>query len=67
MKSNKDLRPAPAHNKSDELLKKPVKLNPIKKSGKDRILIDEEEETDDIPYKKRESILDYFDDEDEDE
>ncbi len=51
---------------------KTTRLNPIRKSGKEkRSFLREIEEEDDLEilsgYRKRESVLDYFDDEDPDE
>ncbi len=53
----------------DELVKRPAKLEPIRKSGREKqSFLDELYEDEDIEdYKKRESVLDYFDDEDEEE
>jgi hypothetical protein len=55
----------------DDMLRKPAKLAPAHKSGKERHSMygfdDEEDETDDdFGYRKRESILDYFDDGEDD-
>lgn len=68
MKSNKMSRPNDSGR--DDVLRKAVKLAPIKKSGKDRHMMysELEEEVDDeyiTSYKQRESVLDYFDDDDE--
>lgn len=70
MKSNKEVRAN--NNGSDETLKKAVKLAPIKKSGKDKHhmysnLDDEDDEEYMDDYKKKESVLDYYDDGEEDE
>lgn len=50
--------------------KKSVKLTPIKKSGKEKHIIykdmDDEEDYDLVSYKKRESVLDYYDDGEDD-
>lgn len=54
---------------AEDALKKPVKLPPIKKSGKERHYLYselEEEEDLELDYRQRESILDYFDDGEED-
>lgn len=69
MKSNKGFRAAVSERDPGESQRKAVKLPPIKKSGKDRhALYSTLEEDDDleIGYRKRESVLDYFDDVDED-
>lgn len=70
MKSNQNFRNPQQHQDSDDL-KKGTKLPPIKKSGKDRHNLYSElndDEDDELSYdsKKRESILDYYDDEEED-
>lgn len=54
---------------AEDALKKAVKLPPMKKSGKDRHnLYSELEEEDDLEldYREKDSILDYFDDGEED-
>ncbi|MDE6183610.1 MAG: hypothetical protein K2F53_04220 [Rikenellaceae bacterium] len=63
MKSNKDFRER--HHSSDDLLKKPTRLEPNRKSGKERIIIDDDYDEDELYQPKRESILDYFDNDDE--
>lgn len=67
MKSNKEFRGKSDNSDSGDLMKKAMKLEPIKKSGKERHSLysdlDDDEELD--SYKKRESVLDYFDDGDE--
>ena len=54
---------------TEDLLRKAAKLDPIRKSGKDRHSLyselDDEEDVE-LDYRKRESVLDYFDDGDED-
>ncbi len=65
MKSTHDFRSKPGVYDAEDLLKKAKKLDPIKKNGKEkRSFYDEEEEVDEdlTVLKKRESILDYFDD-----
>lgn len=68
MKSNKDLRIKGNGYDSEDLIKKSVKLTPNKKSGKERHSlysnIDEDDDDTQI-YKKRESVLDYYDDDQE--
>ena len=67
MKQNKGLRTGHDDN-AEDALKKAVKLSPIKKSGKDKhYLYSELDDEDDmeLDYRKRNSILDYFDDEEE--
>lgn len=70
MKSNNGLREY-GMNTDPEEVKKTVKLKPIKKSGKEKHTIykdidDDEDDLDLINYKKRESVLDYYDDGEED-
>lgn len=65
MKSIRDVRGKSDNFDSADMLKKAMKLEPIKKSGKERHAIFgelEEEEELSLNYKKRESVLDYFDD-----
>ena len=69
MKSNNEFRAKGHVQDPEEKTKKAVKLPPIKKSGKERhSLYSSLEDDDELPldYKKRESVLDYFDDTDED-
>ena len=61
MKSDKHFRDK---GSSDDLLKEPTRLEPNRKSGKDRIVFDEEE-GEEIYRPEKESILDYFDDEED--
>lgn len=66
MKSNKEPRGKQAFDAGD-LMKKAIKLDPIKKSGKEKIsfrnaINDEEDDIELMSYKKKESVLDYFDD-----
>ena len=69
MKSHKDLHGRGDAFGSEDLMKKAVKLDPIKKSGKEKRSfikeIEDDDETDITTY-KRESVLDYFDDGDDD-
>ncbi len=65
MKATKDFRPS---GDREETLRKAIKLEPVKKSGKERHqmfgqLDDDDVEPDD--YRKKESILDYYEDEEE--
>ena len=63
MKTTKDLRTI--DNDADNVIRKAAKLAPIKKSGKERHNLYSALENDDDDYqdyKKRESVLDYFDD-----
>lgn len=60
MKSDKYFR---ERSSSDDLLKKPTKLEPNRKSGKDRIVLDDEDE--DVYRPEKESVFDYFDDEED--
>ncbi|MFI3314577.1 MAG: hypothetical protein R3Y04_02795 [Rikenellaceae bacterium] len=66
MKSNKDFQPRTGKVlEADDLVRKSARLEPNKKSGKDkhRMFADNEDDEDDfiIPT-KRESVLDYYDD-----
>lgn len=69
MKSTKDFRTAGG----DDTTRKATKLDPIRKSGKERHSLykslgdDEEEDAELLTLRKRESVLDYLDDGDEDE
>lgn len=67
MKSNKDFRAGNFGDPEDS--PRGTKLPPIKKSGKERHSLysqfDEDDDELDIPVKK-ESVFDYFDDEEED-
>lgn len=68
MKQNKGIRTGHQDN-AEDALRKAVKLSPMKKSGKDKhYLYSDFDDEDDIgpDYRKRESILDYFDDGEED-
>lgn len=73
MKSTKDFRSKPTESKAEDTLRKAMKLDPIKKSGKEKRKIyhqleDEDEDEDLRALRKTDSILDYFDDgEEEDE
>ena len=60
MKTQKGIR----EHEADEL-RKAKRLEPMRKSGKERHTLygNIDEEDDDEPYVKRESALDYFDDE----
>lgn len=71
MKSEKSFRGSPNGSYDSEYLnRKAVKLDPIRKSGKERHSLYEEldEETEAFEFdtfRKKESILDYFDDDEE--
>lgn len=72
MKSQKDFRTQP--NVSADTLKKAVKLEPIRKSGKEKHTmfkgLENDQDEDELEYqslKKRESVLDYMGDDDEEE
>lgn len=57
---------------SEDSLKKAAKLDPIKKSGKEKHSIysqlnDDEDDAELLSFKKKESILDYFDNGEEEE
>ncbi len=64
MKTNKDFRGA---EQDPDVLQRGTKLAPIKKSGKERhaLYSELEEDDDDMQFSasKRESVLDYYDDE----
>ena len=66
MKPNKEFRGKGIVTDPEDVIKKAVKLTPIKKSGKDKHMLygryDDDEEDLDLDYRKRESVLDYFDD-----
>lgn len=64
MKSNKGFRDNGVDQ--NDLMKKHMKLEPNKRSGKDRIVI-EDEEDEEIYHPRKESILDYYDDNEEDD
>jgi hypothetical protein len=60
------------HTSDEDVLRKPAKLAPAHKSGKERHSIygfddDVDEADEDFSYRKRESILDYFDDDGEED
>ena len=71
MKSTQKFRSTAEGFGADDLLKKPAKLEPIKKSGKEKRTIYSALQDDDddelLTLHKRESILDYFDDVDEED
>ena len=64
MKTQQGIR----EHETDEL-RKAKRLEPIRKSGKERhslyTALDEEEDEDYTPFDKRESVLDYLDEEEE--
>lgn len=65
MKSTKELKSKVQPYLESDSLRRAAKLTPNRKSGKDRIMIDDDDDDDLLSYKKRESVLDYFDDGDE--
>lgn len=71
MKSNNALRGQTEVFGADDLLKKATKLEPVKKSGKEKRSfinsLDEDEEDIELLLQKKESILDYFDDGEEED
>lgn len=71
MKSNQGFRQKAHGGESEDLLKRAAKLSPIKKSGKEKRAIysqlDDDEDADLLSYRKRESVLDYFDDSEEEQ
>jgi len=70
MKTAQKFRNTTGGTYTEDLLKKPAKLDPIKKSGKEKRSIynalDDDEGDEPLIIGKRESILDYFEDEEED-
>ncbi len=70
MKATKDFRSRGNDFGSEDSMKRASKLDPIRKSGKERHVlysqIDEEEDMELIRVRKKDSILDYFDDDEED-
>lgn len=70
MKSNQSFRTKVNRVDSEDLLKKAAKLDPIKKSGKDRralySTLEEDDDAELLSLRKRDSILDYYDDGEED-
>lgn len=70
MKSNNEFRPKGHVQDREETMKKAGKLPPIKKSGKERHALYSSLDDDDdatVGYRRRESVLDYFDDMEENE
>lgn len=73
MKSQKGPKVSGYTSDTEDVIRKPAKLEPVRKSGKDKITFhgkfddDVDELDEDFGYRKRESVLDYFDDGDDDE
>ena len=70
MKSNQGFRHKTREAGSEDLLKRAAKLEPLKKSGKEKRTIysrleEEDEDAELLALRKKDSILDYFDDEEE--
>ena len=70
MKSNQNFRHKVRETKSEDLLKRAAKLEPLKKSGKEKRTIysrldEEDEDAELLALRKQDSIIDYFDDGDE--
>jgi len=70
MKSNQNFRHKARETKSEDLLKRAARLEPLKKSGKEKRTIysrldEEDEDAELLALRKQDSILDYFDDGDE--
>ena len=70
MKSNRGFRHKASDGGSEDLLRRAAKLSPIKKCGKDKRTIysqmdDDEADAELLALRKQESVLDYFDDEQE--
>lgn len=66
MKSTKDFRGKTHDFSAEDLLRKAAKLEPIKKSGKERHALfsqlKEDDEESELRAMRRDSILDYYDD-----
>lgn len=73
MKSLKGFKAAGYAADTDDTIRKPAKLDPVRKSGKERhslytALGGEDDDTEEeFEYRKKESVLDYFDDGSEEE
>ena len=71
MKSTHVFRNSDRKADSEDSLKRAAKLDPIRKSGKDRHAmfsqLDDEDDPEWLALKKRDSVLDYFDDGEPDE
>lgn len=71
MKATKDFRGRGGDFGSEDSGKRAAKLDPIKKSGKERHAlysqIDEDEDMELLQVRKKDSILDYFDDGEEED
>ncbi len=69
MKTSKDFRGKSQSGHSDDLVKRAMKLDPIKKSGKERYAIygaiEDDDPGDEEMPRKRESVFDYLDDDEE--
>ena len=66
MKSTKEVKGKGSNLNSGDSSRKVTKLVPIKKNGKEsRVVYDEEEDSSTYAYKKRDSILDYYDEGDD--
>ena len=71
MKSTHVFRNKAHDSEPEDSLKRAAKLEPIKKSGKEKRAIysrlDEDDDDELLSFKKRESVLDYFDDGEEEQ
>lgn len=71
MKSQKGLKVKEHPSDSYDVIRKPAKLEPARKSGKERHsifgIIDDDADELEEEFRKRESVLDYFDDGEEEE
>lgn len=72
MKSTHVFRNKTHDSEPEDSLKRAAKLEPIKKSGKEKRAIysrleDDEDDEELLSFKKRESVLDYFDDGEEEQ
>ena len=71
MKSPHVFRNKAHDSEPEDSLKRAAKLEPIKKSGKEKRAIysrlDEDDDDELLSFKKRESVLDYFDDGEEEQ
>lgn len=73
MKSLKGFKAAGYTADSDDTIRKPAKLDPVRKSGKERHSLytgfgsEDDDPEEEFEYRKRESVLDYFDDDPEED
>ncbi len=65
MKPTKEVRGKVSNHNSGDVIRKVTKLVPIKKNGKESRVKYEDEDLDLYSYKERDSILDYYDEEED--